>query len=354
MNFNRRLLTLLIFLMPYVTLHANSSDDLLPSEKNTIDIFQQATKKVVYVQRLKTIINRREHMNVSAGTGSAIIWDKAGHVVTNYHVIKGADKLLVNVGDQLVTAKVIGAEPRKDLAVLQIQSPKVLETLKSYQPFELAPTHHLVVGQKTLAIGNPFGLDHTLTTGVISAVGREFPGVGGVSIHDAIQTDATINPGNSGGPLLDSHGRLIGLNTAIFSQTGESAGIGFAVPADDINRVVTQIIQHGRVVLAGIGIQRADAEQSKRLGVNKGILIAKVLPNTPAAKAGFVVTSRDKWGHTRLGDVIVSINDQPVYDYDVFYNILNKVGVGEEISVTVMRNGHKINHKMKTIDIASY
>jgi len=340
--------------MPYVTLHANPPDDLLPSEKNTIDIFQQATKKVVYVQRLKTIINRRERMNVSAGTGSAIIWDKAGHVVTNYHVIKGADKLLVNVGDQLVTAIVIGAEPRKDLAVLQIQSPKVLETLKSYQPFELAPTKNLIVGQKTLAIGNPFGLDHTLTTGIISALGREFPGIGGVSIHDAIQTDATINPGNSGGPLLDSHGRLIGLNTAIFSQTGESAGIGFAVPADDINRVVTQIIQYGRVVLAGIGIQRADVQEAKRLGVNKGILIAKVLPNTPAAKAGFIVTSRDKWGHTRLGDVIVSINNKPVYDYDVFYNILNKVGVGEEISVTVLRDGHKINRKLKTIDIASY
>lgn len=354
MNLNRRLMSFLLLLLPFSNLYANSPNNLLPSEKNTIDVFQQASPKVVYVQRLATIVNKRKRMHVSDGTGSGIIWDNAGHVVTNYHVIKGADKLLVNVGDQLVSAKVVGAEPRKDIAVLQIQSPKVLAKLKTFKPFALAPTHELVVGQKAIAIGNPFGLDHTLTIGVISALGREFPGVGGVSIHDVIQTDASINPGNSGGPLLDSQGRLMGLNTAIYSQSGASAGIGFAVPSDDIVRVATQIIKHGRVILAGIGIERTDSEVARHLGVENGILIAKILPNTPASKAGLAVTSRDKWGRTHLGDVIISINNHSVNNYDTFYNVLNAVGVGEEISVTVMRNGKKINHKIKTIDIAAY
>ena len=354
MNLSRRLMSFLFLLLPFFNLYANSPNNLLPSEKNTIDVFQQASPKVVYVQRLATVVNKRKRMHVSDGTGSGIIWDNAGHVVTNYHVIKGADKLLVNVGDQLVSAKVVGAEPRKDIAVLQIQSPKVLAKLKTFKPFALAPTHELVVGQKAIAIGNPFGLDHTLTIGVISALGREFPGVGGVSIHDVIQTDASINPGNSGGPLLDSQGRLMGLNTAIYSQSGASAGIGFAVPSDDIVRVATQIIKHGRVILAGIGIERTDAEVARHLGVENGILIAKILPNTPASKAGLAVTSRDKWGRTHLGDVIISINNHSVNNYDTFYNVLNAVGVGEEISVTVIRNGKKINHKIKTIDIAAY
>lgn len=356
MNFNRRLMPLLLILIlfPLVNVHANSLDNLLPSERNTIDVFQQASSKVVFVQRLATIMNKRKREHVSDGTGSGIIWDNAGHVVTNYHVIKGADKLLVNVDDVLVSAKVVGAEPRKDIAVLHIESPKILAKLKTFKPFALAPTHNLVVGQKAIAIGNPFGLDHTLTIGVISALGREFPGVGGVSIRDAIQTDASINPGNSGGPLLDSQGRLMGLNTAIFSQSGSSAGIGFAVPADDVTRVATQIIKHGRVILAGIGIERADAEVARRLGVTNGILIARVLPNTPASKAGLVVTSRDRWGRTHLGDVIVSINNHDVDNYDSFYNVLNSVGVGEKVSVTLVRNGKKVHRNIKTIDIAAY
>lgn len=356
MNFNRRLMPLLfiLILFPLANSHANSPDNLLPSERNTIDVFQQASPKVVFVQRLATIMNKRKREHVSDGSGSGIIWDSAGHVVTNYHVIKGADKLLVNVDDVLVSAKVVGAEPRKDIAVLHIESPKILAKLKTFKPFSLAPTHNLIVGQKAIAIGNPFGLDHTLTTGVISALGREFPGVGGVSIRDAIQTDASINPGNSGGPLLDSQGRLIGLNTAIFSQSGASAGIGFAVPADDVVRVTSQIIKHGRVILAGIGIERADSEVARRLGVTNGILIAKVLPNTPASKAGLVVTSRDRWGRTHLGDVIVSINNHDVDSYDSFYNVLNSVGVGEKISVTLLRNGKKVHRNIKTIDIAAY
>jgi S1-C subfamily serine protease len=354
---NRLIMSCLAFIVSFSPILAHSQINMLSTEQNSIDVFQLASPKVVYVERLVTVKKRtrsKQIQVISDGTGSGIIWDNAGHIVTNYHVIKGADHFQVTIGDVETDAKVVGAEPRKDIAVLKVYAPKVLAQLKTFKPFEIAPTRDLKVGQKSIAIGNPFGLDHTLTIGVVSAIHREFPGVGGVNIHGAIQTDASINPGNSGGPLLDSHGRLIGLNTAIFSQSGSSAGIGFAVPSDDVQSVVTQIITKGRVVLSGIGIQRAEPRTAEKLGVKEGILIEKVLPHTPAAKAKLATTTRDHWGRTHLGDVIVSINDHPVYNYDVFYNMLTKIGVGEEIKVTVVRDGKKINHQMKTIDIAAY
>jgi S1-C subfamily serine protease len=289
---------------------------------------------------------------VPAGTGSGIIWDKLGHVVTNYHVIKKADAIAITLGNVTVPVKVVGAEPRKDLAVLQIQSPSALKSLESFEPFVIAPTHELMVGQTAIAIGNPFGFDHSLTKGVISALGRRVPGIGGVTIHNMIQTDASINPGNSGGPLLDSAGRLIGLNTVIFSQSGSSAGVGFAVPADEIARTVTQIIKHGRVQLAGIGIQPVEPNLARRLGVDTGILIADVLPNTPASDAKLKPTVRDNWGRIHLGDVIIAINGHPVADYDALYNILCDIQIGDQITLTVQRDNVKIYHRMKTIDIA--
>ncbi|MCP0913553.1 trypsin-like peptidase domain-containing protein [Legionella sp. 27cVA30] len=330
-------------------------DELLPNERNTIEVFQKASPKVIYVHRLTTVINDSyERLHVPSGAGSGIIWDKQGHIVTNFHVINGADNLAVSIGKLTFPAKIIGAEPRKDIAVLAITSPKALELLKTFTPFEIAHTNELLVGQKALAIGNPFGLDHSLTVGVISALGRQVPGAGGVAIRDMIQTDASINPGNSGGPLLDSAGRLIGLNTAIYSQSGNSAGVGFVVPADEISRIVTQIIKHGRVVLAGIGIQRVEPNIAQRLGVKKGILIADVLPHTPAARAGLRGTYRDHWGRISLGDIIISLNGHPVENYDVLYNLLTEVQIGEPVTVTILRNGKQMNLKMKTIDIAAY
>ncbi|KTD22440.1 S1C family serine protease [Legionella londiniensis] len=346
-----------ILLMSFLSacLYATDLSKLLPNERNTIEIFQKAAPKVIYVHRLKTVLNGSyERLYIPSGAGSGIIWDKKGHIVTNYHVIDGADTVAVSIGKQTYPAKVIGAEPRKDIAVLALASPKALKSLESFIPFEIAPINELLVGQKTIAIGNPFGLDHSLTTGVISALGRQVPGVGGVTIHDMIQTDASINPGNSGGPLLDSAGRLIGINTAIYSQSGSSAGVGFAVPADEISRIVTQIIKHGRVRLAGIGIQRMDPSIAKHLGVKKGILISDVLPNTPAAHAGLRGTYRDQWGRIHLGDIIVALNGHPVANYDILYNYLTEISIGQEITVTVLRNGKQINYKMKTIDIAAY
>jgi S1-C subfamily serine protease len=332
-----------------------SAANLLPDERNTIEVFQTASPKVVFVHRLATVMDQMAQVyQVSAGTGSGIIWDSLGHVVTNYHVIDGAEKLAVTIGKLTVLAKVIGTEPRKDIAVLQIASKQAMALLKNFKPLVIAHTHDLLVGQKTLAIGNPFGLDHTLTTGIISALGRQLPGIGGVMIHEMIQTDASINPGNSGGPLLDSSGRLIGLNSVIFSGSGSSAGIGFAVPAEEIERIVTQIIQHGRVKLAGIGIQRVAPKVALKLGVSHGILIADVLPNTPAASAGLLKTYRDHWGRIVLGDIIVGINGHPINDYDELYYLSNQIAVGSEVEVTVLRGQEKKTFKMKTIDIEAY
>lgn len=349
---------LVIFsLLSWLTLpsYATNLDALLPNERNTIEIFQKAAPKVVYVHRMATVVNRSyERFQVPAGAGSGIIWDDKGHIVTNYHVIHGADQLAVSIGQVTVPAKVIGAEPRKDIAVLALTSPKALNLLKSYQPFEMAPTRELLVGQKAIAIGNPFGLDHTLTVGVISALGRQVPGIGGIKIRDMIQTDASINPGNSGGPLLDSAGRLIGLNTAIFSQSGSSAGIGFAVPGDDIARIVQQIIKHGRVVLAGIGIQRVEPGIAERLGIRRGVLIAEILPHTPAATAGLKGTHRDAWGRIIAGDVIIGLNGHPVENYDELYNLLTEIKIGAPVTVSILRQGKEIHFKMKTIDIAGY
>lgn len=330
-------------------------DTLLPDERNTVEIFQKNAPKVIYVHRLKTVLNGSyERLYLPSGAGSGIIWDKKGHVVTNFHVINGADTVAVSIGKQTFPAKVIGAEPRKDLAVLALKSDKAFKSFAAMTPFKIAPTNELLVGQKTIAIGNPFGLDHSLTTGVISALGRQVPGVGGVTIHDMIQTDASINPGNSGGPLLDSRGRLIGINTAIYSQSGSSAGVGFAVPADEISRLVTQIIKHGRVKLAGIGIRRTEPSIAKHLGVKKGILIADVLPDTPADRAGLRGTYRDQHGKIHLGDIIISLNGHPVANYDALYHYLTEIRIGQKIKLGIFRDGKQVNYTMKTIDIAAY
>jgi S1-C subfamily serine protease len=341
----------------FVSLSAfpDTKNDLLPHERNTVELFQKFSPKVVYVHRLANVMKRPFiKAKVPAGAGSGIIWDDKGHIVTNFHVINGADDLAITLGSLTVPAKVIGVEPRKDIAVLAITSPKALAKLKSFAPFEIVHSRDLIVGQQAMAIGNPFGLDHTLTIGVISALGRKVPGAGGVTIHEMIQTDASINPGNSGGPLLDSRGRLIGLNTVIYSRSGSSAGIGFAVPADDIERIVPQIIKNGRVVLSGIGIQRVEPHLAQRLGINKGILVADVIPNTPAAKAGLRGTHRDKYGRLSLGDVIVAVNGKPITNYDVYYHIITNVKVGDKITTTLNRHGKQMTIAMNTIDIAAY
>ncbi len=226
------------------------------------------------------------------GTGSGFIWDEGGHIVTNYHVIKGADGAHVTLADHTTyRASLVGAAPDKDLAVLHIDAPK-----DKLVPIRIGNSTDLQVGQMAYAIGNPFGLDLTLTTGVISALGREIQSVTKRTIKNVIQTDAAINPGNSGGPLLDSAGRLIGVNTAIYSPSGSSAGIGFAIPVDEVNRVVPQLIKNGKVERPGLGVQVAHDQLARELGVQKGAVIVRAFRNSPAAKAGLRPTRRDSSG----------------------------------------------------------
>jgi S1-C subfamily serine protease len=339
-----------ILAFPGYSLNVNS---LLPDEQNTVKVFHEASPKVVYVHRLAKVTDRSLHQqHVPDGAGSGMIWSNSGYIVTNYHVIKGADKLAITLGKMTVPAKVVGAEPRKDIAVLKVESPQALALLKNFRPFVIVHLNDLMVGQKAIAIGNPYGLDHSLSKGVISALGRKVPGIGGVTIRNMIQTDTPINPGNSGGPLLNSSGQLIGMNTMIYSHSGASAGIGFAVPADDIERIVTQIINNGRVVLSGIGIQSVPPNIAHKLGVHKGILIAEVLPKTPAYKAHLRGTHRDAWGRTVLGDIIVALNGHAVRNYDVLYNMLTEIKVGQKVTVSIQRGNKQIDVQMRTIDIA--
>ncbi len=347
-----RYLLFAITLMLQTPLWASDFNALLPSEKNNIRVYQHASPHVVSIHRYRRVMDRRFQLyNIPAGAGSGIIWDKDGHIVTNFHVVHNAQALTVTRGDFTAKARVIGLEPRKDIAVLKIDAPYALKLLKKLTPLAVAKSAKLMVGQKAIAIGNPFGLDHSLTTGVISALGRKVPGIAG-KIYDMIQTDASINPGNSGGPLLDSQGQLIGMNTMIYSKSGNSSGIGFAVPADDIKRIVTQIIKHGRVILAGIGIQRIDSPLARQLGIQKGILIGLVLNNSPAKAAGLKGTYRDAYGRIHLGDVIVAVNGHPVMNYDDLYNIMAELPVGQVINVKVLRNKRPMLFKLRTIDIA--
>lgn len=315
----------------------------LEDEQNTVDIFRDMAPGTVFVTQSQVVRDWRtaRAMEVQAGSGSGFIWDKSGHIVTNYHVIDGARSLSVTLYNQKTyPAKLVGGEPKKDIAVLKIDAP-ASELIPVSVPKE---GYELAVGQKAIAIGNPFGLDHTLTTGVISAIGRDQPGYGGVTIRDMIQTDASINPGNSGGPLLNSSGQLIGMNTMIFSKSGASAGIGFAVPFTTIKRVVPQIIRTGHVQQIGLGISILADNVARQHGI-KGVIIRAVGEGTPAAKAGLKGLTTNGLG-TYIGDIIVGINDDPVNSYDDLYNALDRHQPGDKVSVKIRREG-----KLQTIPV---
>lgn len=337
----RTLLALALFAVPAAA--------LLPDEENTIKVFHDAAASVVYVTNIA--VGRSTYMDelaVPQGAGSGFIWDKKGHIVTNYHVVQGGDAFLITLKDQTqLEAKVIGAEPRKDIAVLRVT--KGLDKLK---PVAVGSSDKLQVGQKAVAIGTPFGLDHTLTTGIVSALGREVQGVAGVTIRDMIQTDAAINPGNSGGPLLDSEGKLIGMNTMIFSRSGSSAGIGFAVPVSFIKRIVPQLIEHGRVVQPGIGITvLTEGQKYYWIGDEEGVVINEVTKAGPAAKAGLRGLRRLPGGRVALGDILVGIDDRPVRDYDDLYNALDRYTVGDTVTIKVKRDGKPLSFRVTLINV---
>ncbi len=316
--------------------------DLAADEKNTIEIFRNAAPSVVYITSIAVRRNlfSLNIYEIPQGTGSGFIWDKQGRIVTNYHVISDASRLEVTLADHSSwKAVLVGAAPDRDIAVLQIAAPA-----DKLRPLTIGESKDLLVGQKVFAIGNPFGLDQTLTTGVVSALGREITAVTGRTIRDVIQTDAAINPGNSGGPLLDSAGRLIGINTAIYSPSGASSGIGFAVPVREVNRVVPQIISQGKLIRPGLGITLANRNLSKGLGL-EGVLVLKVLPGSTAEKAGLRGTTQVRDGLV-VGDVILAINGKNVGDYDSLRDELERHEVGETVTLTLMRDASTVDVKI--------
>lgn len=306
-------------------------------ETNNINVFKAASPSVVNITALTTQRNffSRNVQQVPQGTGTGLIWDESGHIVTNFHVIQGASGAKVTLGDQTTyTAQLIGAAPDRDLAVLKITAPKAI-----LKPLALGTSRDLQVGQKVYAIGNPFGLDQTLTTGIVSALNREIESVTRRMIRGVIQTDAAINPGNSGGPLLDSAGRLIGVNTAIYSPSGGSAGIGFAIPVDEVNRIVPRLIRDGRLVRPAIGITAGPASLRETLNLPMGVPLVDVERGGPAAKAGLMPFRQQRDGTIIAGDVITALNGQAVKDMDDMLALLEDLRAGDRITITAWRAG---------------
>ncbi len=320
-------------------------EDLNEDELKTINLFEKASASVVYITT--STIQRdywtRNEMEIPGGSGSGFIWDDQGHIVTNYHVIKGANKALVTFSDQTsYEATLVGIAPEKDLAVLKIDVAG-----NKLRPIPVGISESLRVGQSVYAIGNPFGLDYTLTTGVISALGREIQSQSGRPIRDVIQTDAAINPGNSGGPLLNSSGRLIGVNTAIYSPSGASAGIGFSIPVDVVKWAVPDLINYGKIQRPVLGVELLTNQQmADRLGI-EGALIINVTPGSGADKAGVRGTSRKRNGDIVLGDIIIGVNQAEVNSNNDLILALEKFKVGEVVKIKVRRED-----KVEEIDVS--
>ncbi|KAG7985608.1 hypothetical protein I3843_03G035100 [Carya illinoinensis] len=302
---------------------------LQSDELATVRLFQENTPSVVYITNLAVRQDAftLDVLEVPQGSGSGFVWDTNGHVVTNYHVIRGASDLKVTLADQTAyDAKVVGFDQDKDVAVLRVDAPK-----DKLRPIPIGISADLLVGQKVYAIGNPFGLDHTLTTGVISGLRREISSAAtGRPIQDVIQTDAAINPGNSGGPLLDSSGNLIGINTAIYSPSGASSGVGFSIPVDTVGGIVDQLVRFGKVTRPILGIKFAPDQSVEQLGLS-GVLVLDAPMNGPAGKAGLQPTKRDPYGRLILGDIITSVNGKKVTNGSDLYRILDQCKVGDAV-----------------------
>jgi len=309
---------------------------LAADELAHIDVFKRTSPSVVHIT---TLASQREMFSttvqqVPRGTGTGFVWDDLGHIVTNFHVIQGGSGARVTLNDQTTyPAQLVGAFPDRDLAVLRIEAKTKLP------PIPIGTSRDLIVGQRVYAIGNPFGLDQTLTTGIVSALNREIESFNDRVIRGVIQTDAAINPGNSGGPLLDSAGRLIGVNTQIASPSGASAGIGFAIPVDEVNRVVPRLIRDGKVVRPVLGIAALPMQVNEALKLPKGVGIVQVTPGGPAARAGVQPFRRAESGGVVQGDVITAINDEPVANLDDLLTVLERYGPNDNVSLTLWRDG---------------
>jgi S1-C subfamily serine protease len=321
---------------------------LAEDEQNNITVFKTVSPSVVHITTLAAQGGfLSPGTQVPRGTGSGFMWDDHGNVVTNFHVVQGASGARVTLSDQSEwKAALVGAFPDRDLAVLRIDAPK-----EKIRPILIGNSRELQVGQKVYAIGNPFGLDQTLTTGIISALDREIESVTQRAIRGVIQTDAAINPGNSGGPLLDSAGRLIGVTTAIVSPSGAYAGIGFAIPVDEVNRIVPRLIRDGKFIRPTIGIQAAPPNVQEALKLPKGVAIIGVFPGSPAQKAGLKPFQRGPDGSVIQGDIIVAFDGKPVATVDDLLERLEQHKPGETVNLTIQRGDQKIEQPI-TLAIA--
>ncbi len=313
------------------------------NERNLVALFENAAPSVAYITTESVVRRGFFGAAVSQGAGSGFVWDGKGHIVTNNHVVEGAQKVLVqlDVGREPIAARVVGRAPEYDLAVVQL-----LKVPANIRPIPLGSSRDLKVGQSVLAIGNPFGLSRTLTTGIISALDRYLPTQDYAEIAGAIQTDAAINPGNSGGPLLDSAGRLIGVNSAIRSASGSSSGVGFAIPADLVNRIVPQLIARGQAAYPGIGIVPVDPDLVASNGIT-GVVIGEIRRGSPAALAGLKPLSR-RTGE--LGDVITEVNGRAVDTLSTYFAELDRVGIGNTAELTIVRDGRTRKERLRVID----
>lgn len=336
---------------PWTNTSARSVDQRGPLsdvERGNIELFERVSPSVVQVVARAASSNPLadeggEGGGAGAASGTGFIWDNDGHVVTNNHVVQNGSEVAVRFASgEVAQAEIIGVAPNYDLAVLRIKSARKLPP-----PVALGSSNELKVGQSAFAIGNPFGLDQSLTSGIISALKRRLPTSSGREISNVIQTDTAINPGNSGGPLLDSAGRLIGVNTAIISPSGSSAGIGFAIPVDIVNRVVPDLIKNGRVPTPGIGIVAASEAVSTRLGV-EGVIIVRTAPGSPAERAG--IRGVD-FNSGAIGDVIVQADGKPVHRLSDLTDQIEQVGAGKSIRISVKRGAQTRDLAVDIVDI---
>ncbi len=317
---------------------------LADQEKSVIELFENAAPSVAYINT-ETLQRRGVFgVNVAQGAGSGFVWDLAGHVVTNFHVVEGANRINVqlDIGNP-IRATLVGAAPEYDLAVVRLT-----DVPAQLRPIPIGSSAELKIGQSVFAIGNPFGLSRTLTTGIVSALDRHLPTSEVREISGVIQTDAAINPGNSGGPLLDSAGRLIGVNTAILSESGSSAGVGFSIPVDLVNRIVPELIKRGKAPRPGIGIMAADQSVTARAGII-GVVILGVAPNSPAAQSG--ITPYDPRTGA-LGDIVVAVNGQAITNVTGFVSAMDRVGIGNEIELTLRRGQTERKVKVRIVDVS--
>jgi S1-C subfamily serine protease len=317
--------------------------DLSDAEKSIVALFERVSPSVVQVVGRQSGRNVFDDESSGVQSGTGFVWDRAGNIVTNNHVVSGTTDVVVRLATgETVAADIVGTAPNYDLAVIRLRNPQAMPG-----PVAVGSSADLKIGQFAFAIGNPFGLDQSLTFGVISALHRRLPTSSGHQISNVIQTDAAVNPGNSGGPLLDSSGRVVGVNTAIISPSGSNAGIGFAIPVDIVNRVVPQLIRDGHVPTPGIGIVAVNEQDATRLGV-EGIPILRTLPNSPAARAG--LRGVDMRAGT-LGDVIVSVNDKTVHRLSDLTNELDEIGVGHDVKLGIARNDRSESINVAVVDV---